>query len=42
VIVPVVIADSAVKQLAIDGQVKLNGSFRISKGSLLQNLAKAN
>lgn len=42
VIVPAVIPDSAVKQLAIDGQVKLNGSFRISKGSLLQNLVKAN
>jgi hypothetical protein len=42
VIVPAVIPDAAVSNLPIDGQLKLNGSFKISKGSLLQNLVKAN
>lgn len=42
VIIPAVIPDAAVSQLPIDGQLKLTGSFRISKGSLLQNLVKAN
>lgn len=42
VIVPAIIPDAAVSQLPIDGQLKLSGYFKISKGSLLENLVKAN
>ena len=42
VIVPVVFSDTSLSKLPIDGSVKLHGSFRVSKGSLLGNIIKTN
>jgi hypothetical protein len=42
VIIPAIIPDTVVSRLPIDGQLKLSGSFKVSKGSLLENLVKAN
>lgn len=41
VIVPAVILDTTLHLLPIDGQMTCEGSFKVSKGSLLENLVKS-
>jgi hypothetical protein len=42
VMVPIIITDTLLNSLPVDGQLILNGSFRVYKGSLLENLVKGN